>query len=149
MSAPLVPSPLDYIGRRPFALYPPIGDDGPNEWLLGSGSWAEVQFVNAVTGMELWVPRTYIGGVSDRPGLPLVVELTKELDRTANGIAPKVKEVIELPLPSKAKRKRRQELAPVVGIRIEQPVPSTRIRAIWLAVALIALAALVLAATRL
>ncbi len=47
MSAPLVPSPLDYVGRRRFAFYPPIAHPSPNEWLLGRVRWSEVQVVNA------------------------------------------------------------------------------------------------------
>ena len=97
MSAPLVPSPLDYVGHRRFALYPAIGNVDPNEWLLGASSWAEVQVVNVHTGRPMWIPRQYIGGVSDRYDSVLVVELTKELEYRAGVLQPRVKRVIEMP----------------------------------------------------
>ena len=80
MSAPLVPSPLDYIGRRRFAFYPPIKNFEPNEWMLGTGSWTEVQIVNSRTGIEIWIPRQYIGAVSESSGVLLIVGLRKELE---------------------------------------------------------------------
>ena len=131
MSAPLVPSPLDYVGRRKFSFYPPISNVDPNEWLLGTGSWSEVQVVNAETGLELWIPRQYVGGVSDGIGLRLIVELTKELDHVGGTVAPRVKRIIEIPHPEKAevkpgkKRRRRGGPAPVVGIRLEGSAFST------------------------
>jgi hypothetical protein len=97
MSAPLVPSPLDYIGRRRFAFYPPIKNALPNEWLLGTGSWSEVQVVNAETGSELWVPRQYVGGVSETDGPLMIVGLTKDLELHDGSVEPCVKRVIEMP----------------------------------------------------
>jgi hypothetical protein len=97
MSAPLVPSPLDYVGRRRFALYPAVDNVGPNEWVLGTGSWSEVQVVNSQTGAEIWIPRQYIGGVSDRYDSVLVVELTKELEFKSGSLEPRIKRVIEMP----------------------------------------------------
>ncbi len=124
MSAPLVPSPLDYVGRRKFSFYPPIRNAEPNEWLLGTGSWSEVQVVNAHTGLQLWVPRQYIGGVSNETDFRLVVELTKELDYGQNGVGPRVKRVIEMPLVGNVAgrfltRRRAEGPAPVVAIRLE------------------------------
>lgn len=124
MSAPLVPSPLDYVGRRRFSFYPPIRNAEPNDWYLGSRSWAEVQVVNALTGRELWVPRQYVGGVSDGTGLRLVVELNKELVSGRNGVSPRIKRVIEMPHAGNVggrflNRRRPAGPAPVIGIRLE------------------------------
>ncbi len=125
MSAPLVPSPLDFVGRRRFSFYPPIRNADPNEWLLGTGSWAEVQVVNAFTGLEVWIPRQYVGGVSDGTGLPLVVELTKELDYARQGVSPHVKRVIQMPETGESSdgfsrhRRRDPGLAPIVAIKLE------------------------------
>ena len=129
MSAPLVPSPLDYVGRRRFSFYPPIRNAEPNEWLLGTGSWAEVQVVNAQTGLQLWVPRQYVGGVSDQIDLHLVVELTKELDYGKNGVSPRVKRVIEMPVVGNVagrflNRRRSDGPAPVVAIRLQADEPA-------------------------
>jgi hypothetical protein len=128
MSAPLVPSPLDYVGRRKFSFYPPIRNAEPNDWLLGTRSWTEVQVINAHSGLELWVPRQYVGGVSDGTGLRLVVELTKELDYGREGVSPRVKRVIEMPRVGEVagrflKRRRVAGPAPVVRIRLENEEP--------------------------
>ncbi|MBV9760998.1 MAG: hypothetical protein JO340_10585 [Acidobacteriaceae bacterium] len=134
MSAPLVPSPLDYLGRRRFALYPPVKHAGPNEWLLGTGSWSEVQVVNVGTGREIWVPRQYVRGVSGNGGR-LVVELNEELQLRAGAVEPRNKRVIEMPLsvgnaetPTKPGRAPGQ--ARVVGIRLDDRAESTMSKAI-------------------
>ncbi|MGA8027321.1 MAG: hypothetical protein WB992_09245 [Bryobacteraceae bacterium] len=122
MSAPLVPSPLDYVGRSRFSFYPPIQNAEPNEWMLGSGSWSEVQVVNAATGGELWIPRQYVGAVSEAGGPLLIVGLTKELEFRAGALGPRVKRVIEMPQANEnpADRfPRPSGPAPVIGIRIE------------------------------
>jgi hypothetical protein len=124
MSAPLVPSPLDYVGRRRFSFYPPIRAAGSNEWFIRNGGWSEIQIVNAENGLRIWVPRQYVRGVSDAGGAYLVVELTQELDYRAGSVSPSVKQVIEMPRPPKTtyrnlKRRRRRGPATVVGIRVE------------------------------
>lgn len=126
MSAPLVPSPLDYVGRRKFLLFPPISNIAPNEWLRGKTSWSEAQLVNAVTGQDIWVPWQSICGVSDGPDLQLVVELKDELEYRDGNVSLKVKRVITMPaLPENApelprrRRGKRNGPAPVIGIKIE------------------------------
>jgi hypothetical protein len=135
MSAPLMPSPLDYVGRRRFALYPPIKNAGPNEWLLGTGSWSEVQLVNAGTGLEVWVPRQYVCGVSGRKSGRLVVELTNELQFRAGALEPLVKRLIEMPVSSEAPPPRPSPArasgpACVVGIRLDDRTESTMSKAV-------------------
>lgn len=128
MSAPLVPSPLDYVGRQRFALYPPIRNAGPNEWLLGSGTWSEIHIVNAQTGDSMWLSRQYVGGVSDKTGFVLVVELTKELEYSGGTVSPVIKRVIEMPAPvdtPRKKRRRKRGPATVIGIRVESDESST------------------------
>ena len=136
MSAPLVPSPLDYVGRRRFAFYPPVKNADPNEWLLGKGSWSEVQVVNARTGHEIWIPRQYVGGVSgERAGL-LIVELKKELEFRSGTLEPRINRVIEMPHatkraePAALSAERPSGPAPVVGIRLEDRAESTMSRAV-------------------
>ncbi len=132
MSAPLIPSPLDYIGHRRFALYPPIRSAEPNEWLLGSGSWFEVRVVNAATGREMWIPRQYVAGVSDRNGI-LVVELTEEIEFRAGALEPKAKRVIEMPVappqPQLQREHRNSGPACVVGIRLDDQAQSSMSKA--------------------
>ncbi len=160
MSAPLVPSPLDYIGHRRFALYPAIGDIAPNEWVLGIRSWSEVQVVNSHTGGQMWIPRQYIGGVSDRYDSVLVVELTKELEYKAGALEPRVKRVIEMPQSAVEDRpklfaeptRRVPGPASVVTIRTENPEESSVNKALVTlgagAIAVYLLAALISALAR-
>ncbi len=125
MSAPLLPSPLDYVGRRRFAFYPPIAHPDPNEWLVGGGSHAEIQVVNARTGHEIWISRQYIGAVSETSSPLLVVGLTKALTFREGAVEPKVKRVIEMPVSaatgegSLPKASLRSHPAPVIEIRLE------------------------------
>ena len=135
MSARLVPSPLDYVGRRRFTFYPPIKNALPNEWMLGVRSWAEVQVVNPASGRELWVPHQYIGAVSESGEL-LVVGLTTELELRQGLIEPRRKRIIEMPhTTAKAEAPdessaRNAGPATVVGIRLEDRAESTMSKAI-------------------
>jgi hypothetical protein len=120
MSAPLVPSPLDYIGRRRFAFYPAIENGGPNEWTLGVSSWSEVQAINAHTGTEIWIPRQHIGAVADNSAI-LTVGLRKVLDFHAGSLTPRIKRVIEMPQAREAPllEHGRRGPASVIAIRLE------------------------------
>ncbi len=125
MSAPPVPSPLDYVGYRRFAFYPPIVHPDPNDWRIGSSSRSAVQVVNAQTGSALWISRQYIGAVSETDS-SLIVGLTKALDARAGTIEPRVKQVIEMPSISNASPRPGGRIAcggsvraPVVQIRLE------------------------------
>ncbi|MBV8570821.1 MAG: hypothetical protein JO319_09420 [Acidobacteriaceae bacterium] len=159
MSAPLVPSPLDYIGRRRFAFYPAIRNALPNEWVLGTGSRTEVQVVNAELGYELWISRQHIGAVSEGEGALLVVGLTKELDFRGGALEPRVKRVIEMPHSGTGRDRQDADSlrpaapAPVVGIRLEQTESSRMDKAVVVlciaAVVTALLGALVAAAARL
>jgi hypothetical protein len=151
MSAPLVPSPLDYLGRRKFVLYPAVANAGPNEWLRGRSSWSETQLVNAVTGRELWIPWQYICGVSDRQGLDLVVELKEDLESRDGNAMPRVRRVITMPAGCEqrliGKSRRRRGPASVVAIRtheIEDTTLQKASRIVLLIAALCFLASIVI-----
>jgi hypothetical protein len=121
MGAPLLPSPLDCIGRRRFAFYPAIENCGPNEWLLGAASRSEVQAVNAETGIEIWIARQYIGAVSDHTNV-LAVGLRKALELRGGSLQPRVKRVIEMPQAANDLFHSRIERGPaaVIAIRLEE-----------------------------
>jgi len=131
MSAPLVPSPLDYIGRKSFAFYPPVHAAGPNApacpniWILGASSWSEVQVINAQTGGELWIPRQFIGAVSDNYE-SLVVGLTQQMELRKGKIVPHTsRRVIQMPVQRDQPSARKHEgPADIIGIRIEKAQPS-------------------------
>lgn len=115
-----MPSPLDYIGPRRFGFYPPIRRAGPNAWMLGASSWSEVQIVNAETGTELWVPRQYIGAVSDYQDA-LTVGLTQYVELRGEEVVPSSdRRVLMMPPPHDPPDTRlRSSPASVVGIRLE------------------------------
>jgi hypothetical protein len=116
VSAPLVPSPLDYIGPRRFAFYPAIKNADPNEWVLGTGSRSEVQVINAQTGNAL-----------------LTVGLRKPLDLRSGSLQPRVKRVIEMPHGDSGHFVRRaasSHPAPVIAIRLEDSRKSAASKAI-------------------
>jgi len=164
MSAPLLPSPLDYVGRRRFVFYPPLSHPDPNdrpdpnEWMLGLGAHFEVQVVNAHTGREIWVPRQFIGAVSETNTSLLIVGLTRALRLRDGSIEPKEKQIIEMPSSSTLSDVPRsvapRSLRPgaVVGIRLEsKPTFSLRkslVAACTGAVVVALLAALVTASIR-
>lgn len=134
MSAPLVPSPLDYIGPRRFAFYPAIKNADPNEWVLGTASRSEVQVINAKTGSEIWVPRQHIGAVSDAGSALLTVGLRKPLDLRSGSLEPLVKRVIEMPHgdsdPFAGCRNPSPHPAPVIAIRLDDSRKSAASKAI-------------------
>jgi hypothetical protein len=139
MSAPLVPSPLDYIGRRRFAFYPAIKNASPNEWHIGGGSWSEVQVVNAHNNLELWVPRQFIGAVSEPDESLPVVGLRRELEFHHGLVEPRSRGIIEMPV-SQAPRfglgieseEERKQAGPasVVDIRLSERSDSSLNRAV-------------------
>ncbi len=154
-----MPSPLDYVGRRRFAFYPPIAHADPNEWLLGVGGRSEVQVVNAQTGREIWVSRQYIGAVSETSGAVLIVGLTKALEFRAGAVEPRIKQIIEMPPAAGVEEdasarlsQRRSTPAPVIEIRLESRADSALNKAMLAtcicAIVLALLAALVTAAIR-
>lgn len=97
MPGPPLPPPFNEIGQRRFSFYPSIANAEPNEWLFRSASWSEVQVLNARTNQEVWIPRQYIGTLSETDDPVLIVGLTKELEWKAGAVWPRVKRVIEIP----------------------------------------------------
>jgi hypothetical protein len=97
MPGPPLPPPFHEIGQRRFSFYPSIVNAEPNEWLFRSASWSEVQVINARTNQEVWIPRQYIGTLSETDDPVLIVGLTKELECKAGAVWPRVKRVIEIP----------------------------------------------------
>lgn len=124
MSAPLVPSPLDCVGVRRFAFYPPLDHPDPNEWMLGSGSRSEIEVVNARTGRGLWIARQHIGAVSETEESLLVVGLTQALNCKGATAEPRVKRVIQMPAHVTSGEtlasERRSGPASVITIRLEK-----------------------------
>jgi hypothetical protein len=118
-----IPAPLDHLGARPFSFYPPILNIEHNEWRYCKSTWSEMLVSNARTGMEVWIPRRFLGEISSIEDPVVIVGLVKELEYRAGAILPHQRRVIEMPAApvSTAERTPAADIpAPVVGIRLER-----------------------------
>ena len=88
---------LDELGPRPFSFYPPILNIEHNEWTFSRSTWSEILVVNSKTGLELWVPRRYVGEVSRVDEPVMIVGLLKELEYRAGAVWPHERRVIAMP----------------------------------------------------
>jgi hypothetical protein len=121
MSLPPISS-LERLGNRAFSFYPPILNVEHNEWFFRRGSWAEILVMNSRSKEEIWIPRRFLGEISQIEDPVVIVGLVKELEYKAGAVWPHQRRVIEMPL---AVGERSRTLptgdapAPVIGIRTE------------------------------
>ncbi len=87
MSLPPI-SPLEHLGNRPFSLYPPILNIEHNEWFFRRGTWSEILVVNSRDGQEIWIPRRFLGEISQIEDPVVIVGLVKELEYKAGAVWP-------------------------------------------------------------
>lgn len=126
VSVPLIPPPLDQLGRSAFSFYPPIVNVEHNRWTIRRATWTEVQVMNTKTSAELWIPRHFLGEVSLVGEPVMIVGLVKELECREGVVYPHVRRVIEMPRAAndaprpRIRAPRRERLANVVGIRVEE-----------------------------
>jgi hypothetical protein len=97
MSAPPIPPPLEQFGPRPFSFYPPILNIEHNEWVYQKSTWSEMLVRNTKTGMELWVPRRFLGEVSSIDEPVMIVGLLKELQYRAGAVWPCERRIFQMP----------------------------------------------------
>ncbi len=126
MASPPIPPPFDDFANRPFSFYPPILNIEHNEWLYRKATWPEILVVNRKTGLEIWIPRRFLGEVSRIDHPVLIVGLNRELEYRAGAVWPYERRVVEMPMavggPSGAgpvAAPERRGPAAVVGIRLE------------------------------
>jgi hypothetical protein len=120
MSLPPMSS-LEHLGNRPFSFYPPILDIENNEWFFRRASWAEILVMNSRSKEEIWIPRRFLGEISQIEDPVVIVGLVKELEYKSGAVWPHQRRVIEMPL-AVGERARTlpppgDTLAPVIGIR--------------------------------
>jgi len=119
MSLPPISS-LERFGNRAFSFYPPILNVEHNEWFFRRGSRAEILVMNSRSKEEIWIPRRFLGEISQIEDPVVIVGLVKELEYKAGAVWPHQRRVIEMPL---AVGERSRTLppgdapAPVIGIR--------------------------------
>jgi hypothetical protein len=97
MSVPPLPPSLETLGKRPFSFYPPVLNIEHNEWIFQKSSWSEFLVTNSKTGMEVWVPRRFLGEVSRVDEPVMIVGLKRELEYRAGTLVAHERRVIEMP----------------------------------------------------
>ena len=129
MSSPVIPPPLEALRNRPFSFYPAVLNIEHNKWQYRKATWSDVLVVNARTGLEIWIPRRFLGEISRIEDPVVIVGLMRELEYKEGAVWPHRRRVIEMPIavgapalpPSPAPR---AGPAAVVGIRLESNTES-------------------------
>ncbi|MBL8295450.1 MAG: hypothetical protein JNN08_26630 [Bryobacterales bacterium] len=96
MAAPIPPT-LDDLGGRPFSFYPPIIHIEHNEWIFQKGNWSEILVKNPKMGIEVWIPRSYLGEISKIDEPVMIVGLRKELEYKGGSVWPYTRRVLTMP----------------------------------------------------
>jgi hypothetical protein len=129
MSLPPI-SPLEHLGNRRFSFYPPILNIEHNEWFFRRGTWSEILVVNSRSAAEIWIPRRFLGEVSQIEDPVVIVGLVKELEYKAGAVWPHQRRVIEMPVAVGETARPLQHSgdsaapAAVIGIRTESATDS-------------------------
>lgn len=97
MTEPRIPPPLEEFGDRPFSFYPPILGVEHNEWRFVRSTWSELLIQNTGTGEEIWIPRRYVGEISQIDQPVMIVGLLKELEYRAGAVWPAQRRIFEMP----------------------------------------------------
>jgi hypothetical protein len=88
---------LDDFGERSFSFYPPILNVEHNEWRFRQGTWSEILVHNQKAGIEVWIPRSYLGELSKVEDPVMIVGLRRELEYKGGAVWPYVRRVIAMP----------------------------------------------------
>ncbi|MDX1982320.1 MAG: hypothetical protein SFV51_18750 [Bryobacteraceae bacterium] len=133
------PPNIESLSGRAFSFYPPVVNIEHNEWKFEKATWSEVLVTNTKSGLEIWVPRRFLGEVSRVDEPVMIVGLRKELEYKAGSLWPFERRVIEMPkavndyarapLPEPPGR-----IAPITGIRLDDGGAESRIGKLMIAV---------------
>lgn len=97
MGHPPTTPTLDEFGERPFSFYPPILNIEHNEWNFRQGTWSEILVHNSKAGVDVWIPRSYLGELSKVDDPMMIVGLRRELEYKGGAVWPYVRRVIPMP----------------------------------------------------
>jgi hypothetical protein len=120
---------IEQLGPRPFSFYPPIVGIEHNEWIFRRGTWSEILVYNTKSHDEIWMPRRFLGDVSEVGEPVLIVGLRKELEFKTGAVWPRERRVIRMPRavndsPRPAPSTDVPRPAAVVGIGLESSTES-------------------------
>jgi len=152
MAIPSLPTPLEQLGNRSFSFFPPILGIESNKWLFRRATWPEVLVTHAHTGLQVAIPRRFLGEVSRIEEPVVIVGLLKELEYREGAVWPHQRRILEMPVAVGAENmkgssapRRRGAPAPVIGISLHTPQQSRRSRTLIGAIVAAILASLVIA----
>ena len=149
MASPPIPPTLDLLGHQSFSLFPAIHHIEYNEWLYRKATWSEIQVVNCKTGLEVWIPRRFVGELSSTGDPVLILGLTRELEYKGGMVCPCRRRILQMPAapgaPLAGGGADRVKPAPILGIRLESSTDRRMFRLVGVAVALAILGCLVVA----
>ncbi|RPI17902.1 MAG: hypothetical protein EHM65_02695 [Acidobacteriales bacterium] len=91
------PTALEELGDRRFSFYPAIANTEHNEWLLRRATWSEILVANTKTGLEVWVPRRFVGEISSVGEPVMIIGLRKELELKAGSVWPRERRLLSMP----------------------------------------------------
>ena len=124
---------------RRSRCYPAINHIEHNEWLYRKATWSEIQVVNRKTGLEIWIPRRYVGELSSTGEPVLILGLTRELEYTGGMVCPCRRRIIQMPAapgaPLAGGGTDHVEPAPILGIRLESSTDRRMFHLVAVAVA--------------
>jgi hypothetical protein len=96
MAVPPDPASLEHLAERQFSFYPPILNIEHNEWRYLKSTWSEVLVVNTGNQAEIWIPRRYVGEVSEVEEPVMIVGLNRELEFKGGALWPHQKRVLKM-----------------------------------------------------
>jgi hypothetical protein len=96
----MTPQPtLEELGERPFSFYPPLLGVEHNEWTYVKSTWSEIQVHNTKTDQSIWIPRRFVGEVSQVDEPIMIVGLLKELEYRGGTVWPHERRLVEMSKP--------------------------------------------------
>jgi hypothetical protein len=96
----MTPQPtLEELGERRFSFYPPLLGVDHNEWTYVKSTWAEVLVHNTRTDQSIWIPRRFVGEVSQVDEPVMIVGLRKELEYRGGTVWPHERRLVEMSKP--------------------------------------------------
>jgi hypothetical protein len=98
MSTPPAPPQAELVDR-PFSFYPPIHGVENNEWRLEKATWSEMLVRNTRADLEVAIPRSYFGAVSETDKPVMIVGLKQELEYRMGAVWPVKRTVLSMPAP--------------------------------------------------
>jgi hypothetical protein len=96
MGEPLAPPVLDDFGDRLFSFYPPILNVEHNEWKFRQARWSEILVENPRSGIEVWIPRSFLGDLAKVDEPVIIVGLKRELEYKGGSVIPYARRVIPM-----------------------------------------------------